>query len=108
MTEFMQFADKTKGVCMYITSGLLVIALASFTKGILGNITSKIVKLSGIIILGAAAYAFGKELKDFLTDKPDILTNPKYSEFKKNTLMSCAVCIILLVTIIYSLYSLLF
>ena len=41
-------------------------------------------------------------------DKPDILFNPAYSSFKKNTLMSCGLCVILLLTVIYSTYSLLF
>ena len=104
----MKFAEKTKDSCLYIISGRVVIILATFTKGILGNITSKLVKLSGIIMLGGAFYLFGKELKNFLTDKPDIFTNPKYSAFKSNTMMSCAVCIVLLVTILYSTYSLLF
>ena len=83
----MKFAEKTKDSCLYIISGLVVIILATFTKGILGNITSKLVKLSGIIMLGGALYLFGKELKNFLTDKPDIFTNPKYSAFKSNTMM---------------------
>ena len=56
----MQFAENTKDVCMYITSGFMIIILASFTKGILGNITAKLVKLAGIIILAAAFYAFEK------------------------------------------------
>ncbi len=104
----MQFAENTKDVCMYTTSGFMIIILASFTKGILGNITAKLVKLTGIIILAAAFYVFGKELKNFITDKPDILINPKYSAFKKNTLMSCALCVALLITILYSTYSLMF
>lgn len=104
----MQFAENTKDTCMYITSGLLVIALASFTKGIIGNITSKILKLGGIILLAGAFYAFAKEVKNLIIDKPDILFNPAYSSFKKNTLMSCGLCIVLLLTILYSTYSLLF
>lgn len=104
----MQFAENTKDVCMYITSGLLIIALATFTKGILGNITSKLVKLSGIVMLCGAFYFFGIEVKNLIIDKPDILINPKYSDFKKNTLMSCTVCILLVITILYSTYSLLF
>ncbi len=104
----MQFAENTKDSCMYITSGLLVIALATFTKGILGNITSKIIKLGGIVLLAAAFYLFAKEVKNLVIDKPDILFNPTYSNFKKNTLMSCGLCVVLLLTILYSTYSLLF
>ena len=104
----MQFAENTKDTCMYITSGLLVIALATFTKGIIGNIIAKIIKLGGIILLVIAFYAFAKEVKNLIIDKPDILFNPAYSSFKKNTLMSCGLCVILLLTVIYSTYSLLF
>ena len=56
---------------MYITSGLLVIALATFTKVLL-VIYIKIIKLGGIILQGA--YAFAKEVKNLI--KPDILFDP--------------------------------
>lgn len=108
MTTFTQFADSTKDTCMYITSGLLVIVLATFTKGLLGNITSKLVSFGGIVLLFLSLLAFGKELISYLEDKPDFFNNPKYYPFVKNTLMGCAMCCVLLATVLYATYSLFF
>lgn len=108
MTNFTQFIENTKDTCMYITSGLLVIAVTALSKEFLGTITSKAIQIGGIILLAMSLFSFSKELKTFLMDKPDLFTNPEYSVFTKNTIMSCGVCIILFITVLYATYSLIF
>ena len=108
MANFTQFVENTKDTCMYITSGLLVIAVTALSKDFLGNITSKIIQSGGIILLTMSLFSFSKELKNFLIDKPDIFYNPQYSLFTKNTIMGCGVCILLFITVLYSTYSLFF
>ena len=102
------FSENTKFICMIISISLILLIFTSATNNMLGNKKSTILKIVGIIILCYALFINYKETNNLVKSVPDIFINENLTKIRNNALLSYILCIMILLFIVYSTYTLFF
>lgn len=102
------FSENTKFICMIISISLILLIFTSATNNMIGNKKSTILKIVGIIILCYALFINYKETNQLVKSVPDIFINENLTKIRNNALLSYVLCIMILLFVVYSTYTLFF
>ena len=105
MDSLIIFTDNTKRDFVITASGLMMIALASATKPILGGMASAVM-IIGIMLISSSVLLMASQIKHIYDTNPNFLTDYNYDPYRKNIYVGIGLCSILTLLIIYSLYTL--
>ena len=108
MESFIIFTENTNHDFVIITMGLMLIALSAITKSILGNNVSAGANIIGIMLISYALLKIARQIKKFYDANPSFLIDNRYEPYRQNIYAGIGLCIILLLLICYSSYTIIF
>jgi hypothetical protein len=108
MESFIIFTESTNQDFVVITMGLLLIALSTIMKSFLGNVVSSSVNVIGIMLISYALLKISTQIKKFYDVNPSFLTDYRYEPYRQNIYAGIFLCIIILLLICYSTYTIIF
>lgn len=106
MSPLHSFSENTKFICMLISISLILLIFTAASTNIMGNKKTLLLKLAGIIIICYALFINYRETNNLVKAVPDIFINESLTKVRNNALLSYILCLMLLLFLIYSIYTL--
>ena len=108
MNAFITFTENTNRDFVIITTGLLLIALSAITKSFVGNSIATTVNIIGIMLISSVLFFLTTQIKKFYDVNPSFLIDYRYEPYRQNIYAGICLCVILLLLICYSTYTIFF
>ena len=108
MKPFKDFVQNTKDDTVYILVSIIIITVSSLCKSAIGNKLSRIIILLGVFLLGYSLTLYLKHIKSFYVNNPNFFQDNSSHIYRKNIYASCGVCILIVILLLYSTYTVFF
>ena len=108
MKPFKDFVQNTKDDTVYILVSIIIITISSLCKSVIGNKLSRIIILLGVFLLGYSLTLYLKHIKSFYINNPNFYQDNSSIIYKKNIYASCGVCVLIVILLLYSTYTVFF
>ena len=102
------FSENTKSTCMILSISLILLIFTSASNNMIGNKKTLLLKIIGIFVVCYALFINYKETNNLVNSIPDIFINENLTKVRNNALLSYILCIMILLFVVYMIYTLFF
>ena len=108
MKPFKDFVQNTKDDTVYILASIILITVSSLCKSAIGNKLSRIIILLGVFLLAYSLTLYLKHIKSFYINNSNFFQDNNSLIYRKNIYASCGVCVLIVLLLLYSTYTVFF